>query len=120
MLSSPKKKVAIIQSCYIPWKGYFDIINSVDEFIILDDVQYTKGDWRNRNKIKTHQGLKWLTVPVEGSISKKIYEIECSVKIPWRKIHWSTISQAYSKSRFFREISPHLYNFYYEPRHEAD
>ena len=46
------KKVAIIQSNYIPWKGYFDIINQVDEFILYDDVQYTRRDWRNRNKIK--------------------------------------------------------------------
>ena len=59
------KKVAILQSNYIPWKGYFDIIASVDEFIIFDDMQYTKRDWRNRNKIKTPQGLQWLTIPVK-------------------------------------------------------
>lgn len=59
------KKVAIIQSNYIPWKGYFDIINCVDEFILYDDVQYTKRDWRNRNIIKTKDGLKWLTIPVQ-------------------------------------------------------
>ena len=64
------KKVAILQSNYIPWKGYFDIINMVDEFILFDDMQYTKRDWRNRNIIKTAAGLKWLTIPVDskGSI----------------------------------------------------
>ena len=65
------KKVAILQSNYIPWKGYFDIIDSVDEFIFYDEMQYTKNDWRNRNKIKTQSGLIWLTIPCEtkGSIS---------------------------------------------------
>ena len=59
------KTVAILQSNYIPWKGYFDIIKSVDEFIFYDTCQYTKRDWRNRNRIKTRSGLKWLTVPVK-------------------------------------------------------
>ena len=59
------KKVAIIQSNYIPWKGYFHMIDKVDHFILLDDVQYTKRDWRNRNRIKTKQGLQWLTIPVQ-------------------------------------------------------
>ena len=59
------KRVAIVQSCYIPWKGYFDLINKVDEFILLDDVQYTRADWRNRNRIKTANGTAWLTIPVK-------------------------------------------------------
>ena len=58
------KKVAILQSNYIPWRGYFDLINYVDEFIIYDDVQYTKRDWRNRNLIKTPQGTIWLNIPI--------------------------------------------------------
>jgi hypothetical protein len=58
------KKIAILQSNYIPWKGYFDIINSVDTFIIYDEVQYTKNDWRNRNQINSKNGLQWLTIPV--------------------------------------------------------
>jgi hypothetical protein len=58
------KTVAILQSNYIPWKGYFDLIRSVDEFILYDEVQYTRRDWRNRNKIKTADGTQWLTVPV--------------------------------------------------------
>ena len=58
-----EKKVAILQSNYIPWKGYFDIISASDTFIFLDDVQYTRRDWRNRNYVKTSQGLRWLTIP---------------------------------------------------------
>ena len=60
------KTVAILQSNYIPWKGYFDLIAAVDEFILYDDMQYTRRDWRNRNQIKTPQGLQWLTVPVQA------------------------------------------------------
>ena len=75
------KKVAILQSNYIPWKGYFDLINIVDEFIVYDDMQYTRRDWRNRNKIKTPQGLQWLTIPVEikGKFFQKINETKVSV-----------------------------------------
>ena len=64
MNNCKNKKVAIVQSNYIPWKGYFDMINMVDEFILYDNAQYTKRDWRNRNIIKTENGLKWLTIPV--------------------------------------------------------
>ena len=63
-LQSHSKVVAIVQSNYIPWKGYFDLIGLADEFILLDDVQYTVRDWRNRNRIKTPNGLQWLTIPV--------------------------------------------------------
>ena len=56
------KTVAIVQSSYIPWKGYFDLINLTDEFILLDDVQYTKRDWRNRNRIKRGLYTKLLRV----------------------------------------------------------
>ena len=59
------KRVAIVQSNYIPWKGYFDLIASVDEFVLYDDMQFTRRDWRNRNKIKTAQGVQWLSVPVK-------------------------------------------------------
>jgi hypothetical protein len=98
-----EKKVAILQSNYIPWKGYFDIIKMVDEFIIYDDVQYTKNDWRNRNKIKTNNGILWLTIPVNHSISQKINEIKILNK-SWRIKHWNTISQNYSKTKYFREF----------------
>ena len=72
------KKVAIVQSNYIPWKGYFDMIAAVDEFILYDDMQYTRRDWRNRNQIKTPQGQQWLTVPikVKGKYHQTIRETE--------------------------------------------
>ena len=98
------KKVAILQSNYIPWKGYFDLINMVDEFILYDDMQYTKRDWRNRNKIKTPQGLKWLSIPVEvkGKYFQKINETKISEK-DWAKKHWQQIKQNYSRSKYFKD-----------------
>jgi len=97
------KKIAILQSNYIPWKGYFDIINMVDEFILYDDVQYTKNDWRNRNKIKTKQGIQWLTIPVRR---KKISQLIKDSKVQdkrWSKKHWTAIKQTYSKALYFKE-----------------
>ena len=98
------KKVAILQSNYIPWKGYFDLINMVDEFILYDDMQYTRRDWRNRNKIKTPQGLQWLTIPVEikGKFFQKINDTRITDK-KWNIKHWRTISQNYSKAKYFKD-----------------
>ena len=97
------KKIAILQSNYIPWKGYFDLINMVDEFIFYDEVQYTKNDWRNRNKIKTPQGLQWLTIPVrQENLEQKIKDTKISDK-KWNIKHWRTISQNYSKSKYFKD-----------------
>jgi len=98
------KTIAILQSNYIPWKGYFDLINMVDEFILYDDMQYTKRDWRNRNKIKTAQGLKWLSIPVEvkGKYFQKINETKISSKDYLNK-HLMTIKQNYSKSKYFKD-----------------
>ena len=106
-------KVAILQSNYIPWKGYFDIINSVDHFVIYDTAQYTKNDWRNRNKIKTVQGLTWLTIPVKtkGNSDQKINESGVTDQ-KWRKKHWSTIKQSYSKSPFFKDYEKDFENIF--------
>ncbi len=97
------KKIAILQSNYIPWKGYFDMINMVDEFILYDDMQYTRRDWRNRNKIQTSTGLKWLSIPVEvkGKYFQKINETKIS-DTRWKKKHWNSISQNYSKTKYFK------------------
>lgn len=107
------KKVAISQSNYIPWKGYFDLINSVDEFVFYDDVQFTKRDWRNRNLIKTKDGVKWLTIPIEvkGKFYQKINETKVSDH-NWGKSHWESIVHSYSRAEYFNEfqkIVEHLY-----------
>jgi hypothetical protein len=107
------KRVAILQSNYIPWKGYFDIMNCVDEFIIYDTAQYTKNDWRNRNRIKTPSGLLWLTIPVKqkGRLSLKINEIE-TVNNIWRKKHWRSIAINYAKAKYFSVYS-HIFEKLY-------
>ena len=98
------KKIAISQSNYIPWKGYFDLINKVDEFIIYDEAQYTRRDWRNRNKIKTPNGLQWLTIPVDvkGKYFQKINETKISEK-NWGVKHWQQIKQNYVKVKNFKK-----------------
>ncbi len=94
--------VAVIQSNYIPWKGYFDIIHDVDLFIFYDDVQYTKNDWRNRNRIKTANGLQWLTIPVGPQNDKLIHEIELQDQ-RWTKKHWSALCQAYARAPYLSD-----------------
>jgi hypothetical protein len=94
------KKVAILQSNYIPWKGYFDLMNQVDEFIIYDIVQFTKNDWRNRNRIKTPRGVEWLTIPVLHHFGQTILETEISDR-RWNAKHWRTICQNYAKAKYF-------------------
>jgi hypothetical protein len=98
------KKIAILQSNYIPWKGYFDMIRSVDEFILYDDMQYTRRDWRNRNLVKSPQGLHWLTIPVEvkGKYDQKIKDTKVSNN-SWAKDHWKTIKLFYSKTPHFKK-----------------
>jgi hypothetical protein len=108
-----RKKAAIVQSNYIPWKGYFDMINLVDEFILFDDAQYTKRDWRNRNKIKTANGVKWLTIPVEvkGNYFQKIKDATISDS-GWNLKHWNAIVHSYSRASYFgkyKEVFEELY-----------
>jgi len=96
------KRVAAVQSNYIPWRGYFDLINSVDEFILYDDMQYTIRDWRNRNIIKTVNGPLWLTIPVEVK-GKYFQQIKDTVASDpgWSKKHWASITHSYSKAKCF-------------------
>lgn len=101
-----KKRVAILQSNYIPWKGYFDLINLVDEFILYDDMQFTRRDWRNRNKIKTPDGPLWLTIPVEtkGRFLQPIRETVVSDP-DWGRKHWKTIRTFYSRAPHFKTFA---------------
>jgi hypothetical protein len=107
------KKVAILQSNYIPWKGYFDIIRKADVFVIYDEVQFTKNDWRNRNLIKTPNGTEWLTIPVaQKSLHQRIDETTITLK-NWNKKHWNTLLGNYSKAPYFKEYRDDLEGFYH-------
>ena len=118
MRARSKRSVSIIQSNYIPWKGYFDIVSRSDHFILLDDVQFTKQDWRNRNKIKTPQGTKWLTVPIVRCFPQKI----CDTKISnprWGQTHWKTIKQNYGKAPCFEQYRDLFEGLYSEPKSDS-
>jgi hypothetical protein len=107
------KCVAIVQSSYIPWKGYFDLIRAADEFILLDDVQFTKRDWRSRNRIKTKDGLCWLTIPVntKGRYQQRI--MDTTISDPgWSERHWQTIHGAYARAPFFDIYAPQVQQAY--------
>lgn len=112
-------KVMISQSNYIPWKGYFDLIASVDEFIVYDDMQYTRRDWRNRNQIKTPNGVQWLTVPVQvkGKYHQKVLETQID-GTDWSSDHWKSLLQNYRKAPHFEEISQLLRPYYGEMKFE--
>lgn len=105
--------MAIVQSNYIPWKGYFDLINMVNEFILFDDMQYTRRDWRNRNRIKTHSGALWLTVPVEvkGKYFQKIKDTEISDP-DWSRAHWRSITQNYARAKYFQDYRTFFEDLY--------
>ena len=107
------KRVAIVQSNYIPWKGYFDLINSVDELILYDSVQYTRRDWRNRNRIKTRDGCRWLTIPVEvkGRYLQSIAHTRIS-DLGWRAKHLETVRHSYRRAPFFETYEPLLAGIY--------
>jgi hypothetical protein len=106
--ASADRRAAILQSCYIPWKGFFDIIAKVDVFVIYDDVQYSKNHWHNRNLIKTQHGLKWLTVPVFRMNGHANTIDATRVAHPFAAKHWRSIAQSYAKACFFKRYSERL------------
>src|ERR1700759_4429213 len=107
------KRVAIVQSNYVPWRGYFDLIASVDEFILLDDAQYTRRDWRNRNKIKTPQGPRWLTIAVQvsGRYTQSISETLVA-EPDWAARHWDVLRQHYASVPGFEQLGGFVEGLY--------
>jgi WbqC-like protein family len=112
-------KCVILQPSYIPWRGYFDQILQADVFVFYDDVQYDKHGWRNRNRVKTHQGPVWLTVPVfsKGAVSQHILinQVEINHRQPWNHKHLRTLQQAYGKAPHFERYAGMLDRFYSDP-----
>ncbi|NYH10305.1 WbqC family protein [Pseudomonas moraviensis] len=102
------KTIVVLQSNYIPWKGYFDLIHDADVFVFYDDLQFTKNDWRNRNKLKTSTGSDWITIPVGGNSNRLICEVELKSSA-WQIKHWKTIEQNYGKTPYFK-----LYKDFFE------
>lgn len=112
------KSVGILQPGYLPWLGFFDQIRRCDIFVLYDDVQYDKNGWRNRNRIKTNQGLQWLTVPVLVKDKPLITEVKINSTENWREKHIKSIKQNYTKAVHFSEYFPiiekHILNKSYD------
>jgi len=97
-------RLVVLQSNYLPWKGYFDLMNAADLFVVYDSVQYTKNDWRNRNRIVTKQGLSWLTIPVvtAGLADQAIQDARVQDS-RWATKHWRSIEQNVGKRAYFSQ-----------------
>lgn len=109
-------KVGIIQSNFLPWLGYFDFIRETDLFIIHDDLQYTKGDWRNRNRIKTLRGLEWISVPVHyRNTSQLIEETAVDYSTPWAKKILNRIRESYRRAPHFEPFFSELTDLLSQP-----
>jgi hypothetical protein len=104
-------KVVILQSNYIPWKGYFDLIHDADVFCFYDEVKYTKNDWRNRNRIYTKNGLQWLSIPIsKDAVKQKISEVE--LPSGWQQAHNTSLRLGYGKAPYFKNLTEFLDDFY--------
>jgi hypothetical protein len=105
-------RICIIQSCYIPWKGFFDLIGRCDEYVIYDSAQFVKRHWHNRNRIKTANGMQWLTIPVKakGRFEQSIDQVE--IEKPWAGKHWRAIELAYRRAPFFEQFAPTVMDWY--------
>lgn len=110
------KKVAILQSNYIPWKGYFDLIKRCDVFVVYDEVQYTKNDWRNRNIIKSPNGSRWLTIPVrQETLDQRICDTNV-VADKWARKHLNALMANYAKAPHFKERREWVSDLYMQAR----
>jgi WbqC-like protein family len=107
------KSIVILQSNYIPWKGYFDLMQAADEFLIYDEVQFTKNDWRNRNRIVLDGRLQWLSIAVKtaGRFGLPIEQVDIADPA-WAQAHWATITQAYRRAECFDEVTSRLADLY--------
>lgn len=107
-------KIAILQPSYLPWIGYFDQMARVDRFVLFDDVQFTRRDWRNRNKIRTKDGWAWITVPIQqkNKFGQALWETRIDNNIHWRRKHLQAIRHNYAQSPHFDLYYPYLESIY--------
>ncbi|MFQ6617993.1 MAG: WbqC family protein [Fidelibacterota bacterium] len=96
---------AIHQPQYLPWIGYFHKIHKADVFIFLDNVQYKKNEWQNRNRIKTDSGWQWLTVPVMFRFPERIFEVRVNNRVNWKRKHMQALVTHYTKSKYFEKYT---------------
>lgn len=108
-------RVGIHQPHYLPWLRYFEKIARCDVFIVLDNIQYSKNGWQNRNKVKTADGATLLTVPVHDALGESLDSVRIDDSQPWRKKHWRTIQQAYAKAPYLSMYTDSLSSVYERP-----
>ena len=110
----PANRVVILQPSYLPWIGYFEQMARADQFVYLDDVQYTRRDWRNRNKIRTNEGWTWLTVPVQQKnlYTQLLKDTRIDNSTNWSKKHRAAIRFNYSNAPFFENYYPYFDSVY--------
>jgi len=95
------KKISIHQPGFMPWLGFFKKIMYSDIFVFLDNVQYVKKQWHNRNKIRTENGSKWISIPVHARFGMNINEVKIDYSKNWNDEHLELIKRCYGKSKFF-------------------
>ena len=107
-------RVTILQPSYLPWLGFFEQMTRSDKFVLLDDVQYTRRDWRNRNRIRVRENWIWLTVPVQqkSRFSQSLLETRIDNSVSWRRKHLETLRQHYCKAPFFEKYFPRCQQVY--------
>ena len=107
------KTCVVMQPTYLPWLGYFDLIDQADVFVFYNDVQYVKQSWQSRNRIITANGVIYISVPVlKMNIGTKIEEIEIDNRKPWKKKLLKTLFYTYQKTPFFKTIYPFFKDFF--------
>lgn len=107
-------KVVILQSNYLPWKGYFDLIHDADVFVFYDEVKYTKNDWRNRNIIYTKNGKQWLSIPIaKDAVKQKISEVTFDDP-GWQEHHYKTLYFGYKAAPQFRQLEILMEEIYHQ------
>ena len=104
--------ISIHQPVYLPWLGFFEKIISSEKFVFLDDVQYEKNGFQNRNKIRTSEGDIWLTVPVKTKSKTLLKNVKIDDSSNWMKKHSKSILLNYSQSKFFDDYWPELKKIY--------
>jgi len=111
------KRVVILQPGYLPWLGFFDLMHKADVFVVYDDVQYTIRDWRSRNRIKTPQGVIWLTVPVKSKKAREklIKDVEIDNSHKWQEKHLKSLESFYKKGKFFDNVMSWIVDTYQKP-----
>lgn len=107
------RRICIIQSAYIPWRGFFDLIDRCDEYIILDGAQFVKGHWQNRNRVRGPAGPAWLSIPVVTAdrLGQSIEQVVVSDRA-WAETHWRKLAIYYANAPYFSVLAPHLKSLY--------